>query len=373
MKILIISTDGKILEKGSAVRSRMLDYGTICEELSIVVASLDGSRERIKIGHNVFVYPTASSNKFFSRLSMLSIGRKIKSDLVTVQDPFETGFLAWLISLKTGAKLELQVHTDFLNPFFTKQSFLNRFRVFLARFLLPRADGIRVVSERIKKSLGTWRLALGTTPAILPIYVDAKKIMETNPAFDLHEKYPQFKFIVFTAARLEKEKNISLALKAMSNVICRYSNVGFVISGAGREEKDLRLKTKNLKLETNVIFEGEVKDVISRYKTADLYLSTSDYEGYGLSLVEAALSGCPIVTTDVGIVGEILKDGISALVCPPGNADCLASNIARLITDPELRKKLKRAALAAILEAVEKDEYSDKIRLSWERALGINK
>ena len=138
MKVLIISTDVKILEEGGVVRSRMLDYGTICDELNIIVASLGGSKEKIKIGPNVFVYPTASINKFFSRLSLLSIGVRIKADIVTAQDPFETGFLAWRVARRIGAKLELQIHTDFLNPYFVKGNFLNRMRVLLARFLLLR-------------------------------------------------------------------------------------------------------------------------------------------------------------------------------------------------------------------------------------------
>jgi len=381
MKVLIISTDGKILEEGSAVRSRMLDYGTICEELHVIITKLESRNikheAKIQIAKNVFIYPSIASNKIISLLKAYRIGLRIltenlklkaKNWLVTAQDPFETGFLAWRIARKIRAKLELQVHTDFLSPYFVKSNFLNRIRLLMARFLLPKADGIRVVSTRILDSLQTTNYKLQTTPIVLPIYVDAKKIMETPPSFDLHEKYPQFKFIIFTAARLEKEKNISFALKAMSNVVRQYPNVGFVISGAGSEEKDLKLQAKNLKLETNIVFEGEVKDVISRYKTADLYLSTSDYEGYGLSLVEAALSGCPIVTTDVGVVGEILKDGVSALVCSPGDVGCLGANIIRFVADSELKKQFKRIATAEIIKTLTTvDQHLDILRGLWSR------
>ena len=192
-------------------------------------------------------------------------------------------------------------------------------------------------------------------------------MMETKPSINLHAKYPQFKFIVFAAARLEPEKNIALALDALKIVTNNYPNVGFVIAGSGSLESDLKLKTKNLKLENNVVFEGEVKDVISYCKTADLYLTTSDYEGYGLSLIEAALSGCPIVTTDAGIVGEILKDGENALVCEPGNKKCLAEKISRSITDPEFRKNIKRSAMADTLKTLteDKDSYLELYKSMW--------
>lgn len=370
----MISTDRKILEEGSAVRARMIDYGTICDELRIILASVSGSKRVLKISDKVFVHPTASIWKWLSRVSLFLPDKLIPADMVTAQDPFETGFMAWYISRMTGAKLELQVHTDFINPYYWRESLANKIRVVLARFLLPRADGIRVVSERIKNSLNAIGYKLKTAPVVLPIFVDIEKIHRTESETDLHKKYSQFDPIIIMVSRLTQEKNIGLALEAMHVVVKKFPKAGLVIVGSGPEEENLKLKTKNLKLDKKVIFAGWVDNTAPYYKVADAYLLTSNYEGFGLSLVEAALAGCPIVTTEVGLVGGLIKPEISALVSPPGDLGGLSKNLARLLFSPELRNKLSVAAQTVSGQlAGSKEEYLGRIKSTWEKVSNLVK
>src|SRR6185436_5341871 len=96
---------------------------------------------------------------------------------ISAQDPFESGLAAYRIAKQTGTKLHLQVHTDLESPYFRKHSLLNRMRVILAHYLLPKADGIRVVSSRIKDSLlSTLHFPLSTSLCVLPVFVDTDKI-----------------------------------------------------------------------------------------------------------------------------------------------------------------------------------------------------
>ncbi|HUD04018.1 MAG TPA: glycosyltransferase, partial [Candidatus Paceibacterota bacterium] len=62
------------------------------------------------------------------------------------------------------------------------------------------------------------------------------------------------------------------------------------------------------------------------YKTADIFLSTSLYEGYGMSMAEANVAECPIIATDAGIAPKIARH-----LCPVGDVVCLASAIERII------------------------------------------
>ena len=113
---------------------------------------------------------------------------------------------------------------------------------------------------------------------------------------------------------------------AFKDIIRTHPRVGLVILGDGFEKHMLGQIVSNNGLHGNVVFAGWSDDIVSYYKTADLFLLTSDYEGYGMTLIEAAAAGCPIVTTDVGAVGEIItKD--NALVCPVGDKECLAKQI----------------------------------------------
>ena len=226
-----------------------------------------------------------------------------KYDVITAQD-IEHAFLAWSLSRLHGVPWQMQIHTDIFSPYFVEHSALNKIRVVLAKFLLPRADGIRVVSERIKSSITAYGIR-HTAISVLPIFVDAEKIKNTPIKTDLHKKYPG-RFIILMASRITKEKNIALAIEAMKELTIHPKNPLFVIVGDGPELENLKKTTKGLRLENSVSFLPFTDGLISYYKTCDLFLLTSNYEGYGMTLIEVALAGAKIISTDVGIAPEIL-------------------------------------------------------------------
>lgn len=385
--ILMISTDRKVFEENSSVRQRMVEYGGLVEELHIIVFSRrirnyeSGiTSEKIQISKNVFAYPTDSFSRWFYILDAIRISKKIITNhytltpvpwLITAQDPFETGFAGWRIARAFGTKLQIQVHTDFLSPYFAQESILNKIRVLIAKFLLPRADCIRVVSERISNSLKAKSYKLKAAPNILPIFIDAEEIKNTSPLFDLHEKYPQFDRVILMTSRLSKEKNIELAIDAMSEVVKKYPKTGLIIVGSGPEESSQRSKVKSQRLDSNVIFEGWQSDTVSYYKTADLFLNTSNYEGYGLSLVEAAVSGCPIVTTDVGVAPELKKGGAKISICPVRDKACAIENIFTALSKPK-SVNLPWTPPATLIES-NKNEYLKKHAASWQKCLNLLK
>ena len=88
-------------------------------------------------------------------------------------------------------------------------------------------------------------------------------------------------------------------------------------------------------LENNVKFEPAVDHdtLFSYYKTADLFLLTSNYEGYGRSVIEAMTAGLPVVMTDVGLAREIVINGENGVVVPVGDTKAIVDSIGSLIDD----------------------------------------
>jgi glycosyltransferase involved in cell wall biosynthesis len=249
---------------------------------------------------------------------------------------------------KTGLPLQLQIHTDFLSPYFKKESLMNKLRARLAKFLVRRADGVRVVSERIKKSLEINISDLALNINVLPIFVDIGKMDNAPAKEDLRAKYPQFDFIILMASRLTREKNIGMAINAFVKIAESRPGIGLVIVGEGPEEKSLKFKVRSLKLEKNIFLEPWTNDLISYYKTADVFLLTSDYEGYGLTIVEAMACGLPIITTDVGCAGEIIKDKENGLIIPVKDEQALVNAVFKLVNDLELRNAVSNNAKQAV-------------------------
>ncbi len=370
MNILIISTDRKLFEENSDVRNRLFNYGMLVDRIDVIVLNKENeSFNKTKISANVHLHPTNSKNKF----SYIRDAKKIafdldRVDLVSAQDAYEIGFIAWRIAKKLKIKLELQIHTDLFNKYFVKHSFLNRIRSFIARFLLSKADHIRVVSKRIKQSLprNIQRKAI----SVIPIFTSVSLIQATVPSFSLKEKYPQFKFIALTMSRLEDEKNISLIISAMKDIVKVFPKTGLIIVGSGSQRKNLRKLARRKGLEENIIFKSWTDDPISYYKTADLFLSASNYEGYGLALVEAIVSRCPILTTKVGIVGEVLR-GNNALLCDVGDKKCFSESIKNAQQHPELLEELKTKAYKDFIEKIpqSRNENLALIQRGWSKTI----
>ena len=364
MNLLSIGSDRKVFQQGSAVHSRLLEYGRCVGELHVVVFAKKSLGFKDESLHpNIFLYPTNSYTKagyFWSAVKkgMMLKHKDITIDVVTVQDPFEAGFVGMVLSRAVGAGLHVQIHTDFMSPYFSKESLLNRLRVYLAKYTLRNADAVRVVSERIKKSIESL-VRPGIPVVVVPIFSEKK---DTGfSARNLKKDYPQFEKHILMASRLTPEKNIIIALEAMKEITTKHSKIGLVIVGSGPEEKRLKDFVQKNNLTQNVVFEGWSENLGPYYKTADVFLLTSNYEGYAMTVVEALSFCCPVIMTDVGCAGEVVKDRENGLVVPVGDSGALTRALVHVVTGGQ-RFKIEP------LEVSDKESRVKMICESWAAA-----
>ncbi|MCX6703310.1 MAG: glycosyltransferase [Candidatus Zambryskibacteria bacterium] len=374
IQVLSIGTDRKMFEEKSAVSLRAMLYGKKAGHMSVIVFSLAslGLSKKV-LSPEVTVYPTNSSSRLGYVFDAIRIGKEIIKNekfvrgqsVVTCQDPFECGLVGWRISRYFRLPLHLQLHTDFLSPYF-KTSFLQTLRVILGRFLLPRASGVRVVSKHIAESLVRNNIHLKHNPDVLPIRVSIKP----DEVQKIPDFFPQFNFVILVASRLEKEKRIQDAINAFASVVKQFPKAGLLIAGSGSQESALKSQVSSLGLSSSVVFLGWVESVASYIKSADVFLSTSEYEGYGMSVVEAGLLGTPVVTTKVGLAGEILIDKVNSFVCPVGDTLCITRSLVELIAHNEKRNILSQALQSDVRKTIPTEEsYVDAFVHSFQKTL----
>lgn len=375
MKVLSIGMDRKLFEENSAVLARSLDYASKMEELHIIVFSLKKHKLSFKKINNLYLYPTNSFSRVSFLLGAYNLGKNIinknnfvqKESVVTAQDPMS--IVGYFLAKKFKFPFQLQIHTDIFSPHFKKSLvtwsnfwYSGLVQVPITRFLIPRVSGIRVVSAPIKDSIQKEFPKLKVIPEVLPVYVDIQSIIDTAPTINVENEYPHFKFIIFMASRLTREKRIDVAIHALRRVVSEFPHTGLVIAGSGPEKNNLIRKARQMGLEKNVVFIGWKNDLISYFKTADMYLLTSEYEGYGMTLIEAGASGCPIVTTKVGIAKtDLFKNGQNSMVCEVGDYKCIAEKILELIHNNSKRELFKRSMVLDIQkDFISKEEYVNK-------------
>lgn len=369
----MIGTDRNLFDPASAVSGRIKEYGALVAELHIIVfAKKSLGLKEVKLADNIWLYPTNSSSRWFYRGNATRLGKKIVFNnkfvrglsLITAQDPFECGSVAYKISKGWRIPFELQLHTD---PFSTHFSgFLNNIRKRIAQKILPKAANIRVVSEGVKKQLLSTMPDLSGRVEVLPIYVDINRFEEAKISFDLHARYG-WKFVILMVCRLTEEKNIPQALKALQLLMTKYPDTGLVIVGSGPLEQTLIKLAKDIGIYRNISLVGWEKNLDSYYKTANIFLQTSLFEGYGMSFIEAGLSNLPIISTPVGVATEF-EDGKELYLCPINDPGYLASAIADLIENNQKRENLKinmKNALKSKL--LSKDEYLKRLISNWEK------
>ena len=174
----MISTDRLIFNEDNVVRARQAEYAKQWSEMHIVVFTGTGFSEQ-SIGPNCWIYPTNSFTQLMYSLDAIRLGKFISRRRgithVTCQDPFLTGMVGVHLKKSLGLNLELQLHTDIASPKFN-HSVPNGIRKFLALSYLPKADSIRVVSNRIKEYL-VKKLAIDENKIyVKPIPVDIEWI-----------------------------------------------------------------------------------------------------------------------------------------------------------------------------------------------------
>ncbi|OGG51674.1 hypothetical protein A3C18_03485 [Candidatus Kaiserbacteria bacterium RIFCSPHIGHO2_02_FULL_54_11b] len=298
MRVLVLSTDWNAFNETSAVTKRLRMQARTVERMDVLVPH--GPKQLVQISGNASVRGFGLGRILGSLRTIAAGWRLQRPDVVSAQDPFFTGLIAWVIAWMRGSKLHLQIHTDLFDTQFTSHSPGNRLKLLLARSLLSQATSIRVVSKRIADSLKARGVKAPIT--VLPVFIDLENLKKAEP-LDKRARYPNFKKIVLVVARLEKEKNVTASIRAFAEIAKADATAGLVVIGSGSERVSLENLAKELGVEKKVVFEG-AQDPFPFYKAADLLLLTSSYEGFGMVLIEALAAGSPVVSYDVGLARE---------------------------------------------------------------------
>ena len=122
-------------------------------------------------------------------------------------------------------------------------------------------------------------------------------------------------------------------------------------------------------LQGRVQFAGNQRDVVPWMQALDIFaLPSYANEGVPQALMQAMLVGLPCVTTNVGGIGELAMDGVTAVQVPPENPGALRSALERLMADPALRSKLGAAARRHCAERFSYERMLDRMEAIYREA-----
>ena len=165
---------------------------------------------------------------------------------------------------------------------------------------------------------------------------------------------PRDAVLVTYVARLVVTKNVPLFLDVVADVIAASPGlpVHGVVVAEGPERDALQAQIDQLGLTGRLHLVGSRTGpaLIDAFHAADVVLSTSDYEGFGLSVVEAMAAAKPVVATAVGGVTDTVADGVTGLLRARGDRGGLVDAVLELVRDPALRQQMGAAGRARAQE-----------------------
>ncbi|CAA6799289.1 MAG: Transferase [uncultured Sulfurovum sp.] len=194
---------------------------------------------------------------------------------------------------------------------------------FLYKHTYSNYDVIIAQSEDMKEDLAE-NYSIVEKVFVINNPIDHERVTELSKSVTPFS-FDKNKVNLLTVARLREEKRHDLMLKALALLSDKYH---LTIVGAGEKEASLKELSKSLNLEKRVTFEGQQSNPYTYIKEADLFLLTSQREGFPNVLLEANVLGLPIVAFACkGGITEIIEEGVNGRYCDFEDIECLAKKI----------------------------------------------
>lgn len=218
------------------------------------------------------------------------------------------------------------------------------FHFALDRFLAPRTTALVAVSAQVRDfyeshgvGRGRWRViynGIETSPAPSRTRGSAYRslgVVNGQP-------------VVGLVGRLAAAKAPSVFVQAIDRARRQLPAIKALIIGEGPLCAEVEAEVRRLGLEPHVVFTGLRHDVPELLAGMDALVFSSEREGLSMAMLEAMASGVPVVATRVGGTPELIESGVSGVLVPPGNAEALAQELVRVLTNPAQAEAIRRAA-----------------------------
>src|SRR5437870_8206477 len=165
--------------------------------------------------------------------------------------------------------------------------------------------------------------------------------------------------------RLIPIKGHLVLLRAFAEARRQLPSLRLDVAGRGPLEPALRALAKELGVDDAVRFLGHVAPVQRAIEQAAVVVVPSMGEGFGMVALEAMERGRPVIAADIGGLGELVEDGVTGLLVPPGEAEPLTRAIERVGSDLELAARMGEAGRRRALDRFLQERCTDRTELLY--------
>jgi len=380
-RLLIFTQDTGLLQEGSVTYRRIADIRASFLEIHIVIlnyASGEKGDAIIRPFDNVWMYPTYSSDWWrlsydayrVAKAQMVFSGG-FRADIIIAEDTCESGMPAGFLSKKYHRPLQLHVTTDFYDE--TYLSTLPHPLLFswCTKYVIEHATSVRTKTVLQRHEIIQERQELESTTELFPNYYALDAWKDSVPTASLYEKYPQFKFIILHITTMHTSDHTAEVISGAAKVLKLYPTIGMIIVGSGPLRATYERLILFLGLQNQILFEPTPAEYLSYMKSANVLVHVTEDSTQDEIILMAAMAKIPIVGNKEGIAGVLLDDNHSALLCTPGDIDCVASGVNQYLNENLSRTTFVLRAYESVIDRVEQnyDAYIARYVESIERCV----
>ena len=254
--------------------------------------------------------------------------------------------LASLIKFFYPTKINLVI-TKHLDSFFLEASSGQNSLIkgmFIDRFIFKNSDQIICISKQVK-SYFKYFFATRNNKIKVIYYVVDQNYFNKDSGFKkskiinlIKKKTQNNEFLICCIARQVKQKSLDFLISSFSEYCKKNPNSKLLLVGNGPERNNLIRLSKNKNIYKKIIwinFSEQVKDLMDM---ADVFVLTSQYEGFGMVFLEAMLTNTPIISTNVSAIPEVIRNNYNGILIKPNNMNQMILALNR-IKNKKLVKK----------------------------------
>jgi len=219
-------------------------------------------------------------------------------------------------------------------------------RRIMNRILSKITDKIVAVSEDVKEDIIRYDSINPSKIDVIPNGIDVERFNPEKNTTDIRKEFSleEDDIVIGFIGRIVPAKGLKYLLNALPYLKKEFKSIKLLIVGEGSLVEELKERAKKNNIFDNILFTGRRRDIPEILASINIFVMPSIAEGLPNALLEAMAMGKPIVTTEVGGIPEIVKNGFNGLLVPPRDTLSLSKAIKELISNDRLAAKLGQAA-----------------------------
>lgn len=360
-RALFVTTDEGILVPNNGKRLEYIELAKKFDEVHVFcLVARSGQAGFERVGANLWFYQVRATNWWQLPFAAKDAAREalvwnnlVRPDLVVAIDPFEAGLAGYLIAKSLKRPFQLHLYTNPFDEEYLKLKVDNNWRVRIAKFVLKRVKSIRTPTK-VLLNLVKDKYKKISDISVLPRFYNFTALLTREPAFNLHERYPDFVFIMLAFGPLTADSHLHDVFSSLHRLL-RNPRIGLVVVGDGPGRGLFEEKVKLLGIERNVVFQKEAEDLASYLKTADVLVEVSSAEDGEVRVLQAAAAHLPAVMVATDLRRDLFEENKSGLLCEPGDSICIYQKTSKFINSSGLRAQIADNAESVAKERLHED------------------